>query len=103
MRAAGSALSSRRLQFQIDATTDGSRARAGTLTTAHATIATPVFMPVGTRGSVRTQAPAAIDRLGASILLANTYHLMLHPGVEAMARFGGLRRWMDWQGAILTD
>jgi len=91
------------MKFTVDATAAGSRARAGTLVTAHAIIATPVFMPVGTRGSVRTQTPTQVDRLGASIILANTYHLMIHPGVDALVRFGGLRRWIDWPGAILTD
>lgn len=91
------------MKFTVDATAPGSAARAGTLVTQHATIATPVFMPVGTRGSVRTQAPAQLDRLAPSIILANTYHLMLNPGVEALARFGGLRTWIGWGGAILTD
>lgn len=91
------------MQFVLDATAPGTRARAAVLTTAHAAIETPVFMPVGTRGSVRTQPPSHLDRLGAKILLANTYHLLRRPGVDELARVGGLRRWMGWPNALLTD
>ena len=89
--------------FSVHATAAGSRARRGTLATAHGTIETPVFMPVGTRGTVRTQSHADIERLGAQIVLANTYHLMLRPGAEVLERMGGLHRWMTWPGAVLTD
>jgi queuine tRNA-ribosyltransferase len=91
------------VKFAVHATVAGSRARAGTLDTAHGRIATPVFMPVGTRGTVRTQTLAQLDALDAQILLANTYHLGLRPGVEVFERFGGLHRWMGWTRAILTD
>ena len=70
--------------FDLHATADGSRARRGTLTTAHAVIETPVFMPVGTRGTVRTQSHADMEKLGARIVLANTYHLLLKPGPEVL-------------------
>jgi len=89
--------------FDLRATATGSRARTATLTTAHGTIETPVFMPVGTRGTVRTQTLGQLERLGAPILLANTYHLLARPGPEVFDKFGGLHRWMGWKGALLTD
>ncbi len=89
--------------FTVHARADGSRARAGTLVTAHGEIATPVFMPVGTRATVKTQPLAQLERLGAPMLLANTYHLMLRPGAEVFARFGGIHGWTGWRGAVLTD
>ncbi|MDQ3339940.1 MAG: tRNA guanosine(34) transglycosylase Tgt [Myxococcota bacterium] len=87
--------------FELDAT-DG-RARAATLTTAHGTIETPIFMPVGTRASVRTQTIAQLEGIGAQIILGNTWHLMVRPGPELFERMGGLHRWMGWSRAILTD
>jgi len=89
--------------FDLRATATASRARTATLSTAHGTIETPVFMPVGTRGTVRTQTLAQLERLGAPILLANTYHLLARPGPEVFERFGGLHPWMGWKGSILTD
>jgi len=94
------------VQFTVHATAAGSRARAATLSTARDAIATPVFMPVGTRGTVRTQTLAQLGQLaelGAPILLANTYHLGIRPGIEVFERFGGLHRWMGWPHSILTD
>jgi queuine tRNA-ribosyltransferase len=91
------------MKFELLATTPGSRARAGRLTTAHSVIETPVFMPVGTRGSVRTQTLAQLDKLGPRIILANTFHLMLAPGIEVFKQFGGLHAWMKWPRSILTD
>ncbi len=79
------------------------RARAGRLTTLHGVVETPVFMPVGTRGTVRTQTLPQVQQLGAPMLLANTYHLLLRPGIEVFERFGGLHRFMGWSGSILTD
>ena len=90
-------------RFEIQAEAPGSRARAATLTTAHAAIETPVFMPVGTRASVRTQTLGQLGQLAAPIILANTYHLLVRPGIEVFERFGGLRAWMKWPHAILTD
>ncbi len=81
----------------------GSAARAGELATAHGTFATPVFMPVGTRGTVRTQTLAQLTALAPPVLLANTYHLGQRPGAEALEQLGGLHRWMGWPGALLTD
>ncbi|HEY0193348.1 MAG TPA: tRNA guanosine(34) transglycosylase Tgt [Kofleriaceae bacterium] len=91
------------MKFTRHATAEGSRARAGVIETAHNAIETPVFMPVGTRGTVRTQSLAQLGQLDAPIILANTYHLMRRPGIEAFAGFGGLHRWMGWRGSILTD
>jgi queuine tRNA-ribosyltransferase len=82
--------------------TDGA-ARAGLIATAHGEIATPAFMPVGTTGTVKAMTAEAVRATGASIVLGNTYHLMLRPGAERIAALGGLHRFMDWPGPILTD
>lgn len=89
------------LPFEILAT-DGT-ARRGRLATAHGHVDTPAFMPVGTLGTVKGLLPEQVAASGAPILLGNTYHLMLRPGAERVARLGGLRRFMDWKGPILTD
>jgi len=94
---------SRPRRFEVHARAPGTRARAGTLSTEHGAVDTPVFMPVGTRGTVRTQTLGQLEQLGAPILLANTYHLLLRPGLEVFERLGGLHRWMGWTRAILTD
>ncbi len=78
-------------------------ARAGMLHTAHGEVPTPVFMPVGTAATVKAMTADAVRSTGARIVLANTYHLMLRPGAERVARLGGLHRMMDWPGPILTD
>ena len=78
-------------------------ARAGTLHTAHGDIATPVFMPVGTAGTVKAMTADAVRSTGAGLVLGNTYHLMLRPGAGRVAALGGLHRFMDWPGPILTD
>jgi len=78
-------------------------ARRGRLHTAHGVVETPAFMPVGTAGTVKAMTPDAVRATGAEIILANTYHLMLRPGAERIARLGGLHRFMDWPGPILTD
>jgi len=82
--------------------TDGA-ARTGVLHTAHGDVATPAFMPVGTAGTVKAMTADAVRSTGAKIVLGNTYHLMLRPGAERVARLGGLHRLMDWPGPILTD
>jgi queuine tRNA-ribosyltransferase len=89
------------LRFSLVAT-DGA-ARAGVLTTAHGAVETPAFMPVGTAGAVKAMTADAVCATGAQIVLANTYHLMLRPGAERIAALGGLHRFMDWPGPILTD
>jgi queuine tRNA-ribosyltransferase len=87
--------------FRITAT-DGA-ARAGVLTTAHGEVETPVFMPVGTKATVKTLMPDEVREAGAQILLGNTYHLHFRPGDELIAELGGLHRFMGWDGPILTD
>ena len=89
------------LPFTIHAR-DGA-ARAGLLSTAHGDIRTPAFMPVGTAATVKAMMPEAVAATGADILLGNTYHLMLRPGAERIARLGGLHRFMNWHKPILTD
>ena len=79
------------------------RARAGILHTAHGDIPTPIFMPVGTGGSVTAVAPDDLQAIGAPIILGNTYHLYLRPGHELVARHGGLHGFASWPGSILTD
>ena len=78
-------------------------ARRGRLTTAHGTVETPVFMPVGTRATVKAMTPDEVASLGAEIILGNTYHLFLRPGCDIMAKAGGLHRFSGWNRAILTD
>ena len=82
--------------------TDGP-ARAGTLTTAHGAIDTPAFMPVGTQGAVKALTPRDLRDVGAQVVLANTYHLLLRPGDALVARRGGLHRFMGWDGPLVTD
>ncbi|MBU0723736.1 MAG: tRNA guanosine(34) transglycosylase Tgt [Alphaproteobacteria bacterium] len=82
--------------------TDGA-ARRGRVTTAHGTIETPAFMPVGTAATVKAMRPESVAETGAEILLGNTYHLMLRPGAERIAALGGLHKFMNWQKPILTD
>ena len=91
------------LAFDIEARDPHSRARAGRIITAHGVIETPVFMPVGTRGSIKSLTPDEVRNHGAQIILGNTYHLYLQPGHELIARMGGLHRFMGWDGPILTD
>jgi queuine tRNA-ribosyltransferase len=87
--------------FEVQAT-DGA-ARAGLLRTAHGEVETPVFMPVGTKGTVKTLHPDEVRDLGAQILLGNTYHLHFRPGDELIRDLGGLHRFMGWDAPILTD
>src|SRR5579872_3090021 len=89
------------LQFSIE-TTAGT-ARRGRLSTPHAEIETPVFMPVGTVASVKAVPQETLEEIGAYIILGNTYHLYLRPGVETVRRMGGLHGFMSWNRAILTD
>ncbi len=84
------------------AATDGP-ARAGVLRTAHGPVETPVFMPVGTAGTVKAMTADQVRATGARLVLGNTYHLMLRPGADRVERLGGLHRFMDWPGPILTD
>ncbi|MDP7670007.1 MAG: tRNA guanosine(34) transglycosylase Tgt, partial [Alphaproteobacteria bacterium] len=78
-------------------------ARRGEITTAHGTVDTPAFMPVGTAATVKAMTPQAVSDTGAQMILANTYHLMLRPGAETVAALGGLHKFMNWRRPILTD
>ncbi len=89
------------LQFHVDARAGA--ARAGRLRTAHGEVETPVFMPVGTAATVKAISQDILEDLGVQILLGNTYHLYLRPGIETVRRFGGLHGFMAWPRAILTD
>src|SRR3982074_3625898 len=88
-------------EFQIESTSN--RARAGRLITPHGEVETPVFMPVGTLASVKGVPQDTLEELGVQILLGNTYHLYLRPGVETVRKLGGLHGFMSWPRAILTD
>ena len=89
------------IKFELKAV-DG-RARYGILKTPHGEVETPVFMPVGTQGTVKAMTPALLRKVGVSMILGNTYHLYLRPGEEVIARAGGLHRFIGWNGPILTD
>lgn len=92
------------VHFEVLATAgQGSRARAGRLTTPHGVVETPIFMPVGTNATVKTLDPDDLDEVGAQIILANTYHLSVRPGHARIERLGGLHRFMGWDRPILTD
>src|SRR4051812_30991068 len=89
--------------FELLKTDANSKARRGRLATAHGVIETPAFMPVGTQGSVKAVSPRELRELNAQIVLGNTYHLFVRPGVDVIRHFGGLHRFMNWNGPILTD
>ena len=91
----------KQFNFQIEVT-DG-KARAGRMRTPHGMIETPVFMPVGTQASVKAMDPRSLKEVGASVILGNTYHLMLRPGHETIRKLGGLHGFMSWDRPILTD
>lgn len=91
------------MSFSFDVVHQDGRARAGTLHTAHGDVQTPTFMAVGTAGTVKALTADAVRATGAQIVLGNTYHLMLRPTAERVARLGGLHKMMDWPGPILTD
>ncbi|MFL6501792.1 MAG: tRNA guanosine(34) transglycosylase Tgt [Candidatus Udaeobacter sp.] len=89
--------------FELIASDQHSKARRGRLKTAHGAIDTPAFMPVGTQGSVKGVSPRELRELDAQIILGNTYHLFVRPGLEVIKHFGGLHNFMSWDGPILTD
>ncbi len=91
------------MRFTLTCQDKHSRARVGLLETAHGQIETPVFMPVGTRGTVKTLTHHQLVDAGAQIILGNTYHLMLRPGTEIIGQAGGLHNFMNWERPILTD
>lgn len=90
-------------QFDLHITATDCKARAGTLHTDHGTIPTPIFMPVGTQGTVKAISQRELTEIGAKIILGNTYHLYLRPAEEVLSSFGGLHRFMNWDKPILTD
>lgn len=92
------------MRFEISAKDNNTKARAGTVSTSRGEIPTPIFMPVGTAATVKTVPQAALrDNVKAKIILANTYHLYLRPGMPLLQEAGGVHRFMDWQGPMLTD
>jgi queuine tRNA-ribosyltransferase len=95
----------RRVQFEQNSEFQQGnlQGRAGTLKTPHGEIQTPIFMPVGTVGTVKGILPRDLEQMQAQIILGNTYHLWIRPGVETLKAVGGLRKWMGWKGPLLTD
>ena len=91
------------MEFTITGRDKNTRARVGSIRTPHGDVSTPVFMPVGTQGAVKALTPEEVRDLGADIILGNTYHLYLRPGHRLIADLGGLHRFMNWRGPILTD
>lgn len=89
--------------YKILSRSKTSKARKGILKTAHGSLPTPFFMPVATQGTIKLASAEDMRKLDSNILLSNTYHLMLRPGEKAIKKLGGLHKFMDWQGAILTD
>jgi queuine tRNA-ribosyltransferase len=89
--------------FAFDLIAQDGKGRAGTFTTPHGDLQTPIFAPVGTQATVKALTPVQLKELGAGLILANTYHLYLRPGDELVAQMGGLHAFMDWHGPILTD
>jgi queuine tRNA-ribosyltransferase len=89
--------------FEVTATDKSTKARAGRIKTRHGTIETPAFMPVGTQGSVKAVSSQELRELNTQVVLGNTYHLFVRPGLEVIRHFGGLHRFMNWNGPILTD
>ena len=90
-------------EFEVLAADPHSKARRGRLTTAHGMIETPAFMPIGTQGSVKGVSPRELRELNAQIILGNTYHLFVRPGLDAIRHFGGVHNFISWDGPILTD
>ncbi|MDH5696852.1 MAG: tRNA guanosine(34) transglycosylase Tgt, partial [Dehalococcoidia bacterium] len=89
--------------FRLIQTCPRSKARAGELMTPHGAVPTPVFLPVGSQGAVKTLTPEEVEALGIAMVLANTYHLYLRPGIGVIEKLGGLHKFMAWDRAILTD
>ncbi len=90
-------------KFRLQKTCPESKARAGELQTPHGTVLTPVFLPVGSQGTVKTLTPDEVKDIGLRMILTNAYHLYLRPGIDIIKNLGGLHRFMGWDGAILTD
>ena len=94
---------SKLFSYDIVAEDPHTHARAGVFHTAHGDVETPLFMPVGTKGTVKGVLPSSLAEIGAQIVLANTYHLEMRPGSELVEELGGLHEFMQWKGPILTD
>jgi queuine tRNA-ribosyltransferase len=92
-----------RLNFKLEAVAEGSNARAAIFTTLHGEVQTPIFMPVGTQATVKSQTADTLKSVGSNVLLANTYHLLLRPGPEVFKKFGGIHQFMKWDRPVLTD
>ncbi len=92
-----------RLPFTVQREASGSQARAATVQTLHGEVTTPLFMPVGTQATVKAQTVESLKLTGTRVLLANTYHLLLRPGPQVFQRFGGIHRFMHWDGPVLSD
>jgi queuine tRNA-ribosyltransferase len=92
-----------RLNFMLEKQSSGSRARAAKFFTLHGEVETPIFMPVGTQATVKGQTFDSLKAAGACVLLVNTYHLLLRPGPDVLKRFGGIHRFMNWHGPVLSD
>jgi len=92
-----------RLNFQLESLATGSGARAAVFRTLHNEVTTPLFMPVGTQATVKAQLPQSLEDAGSQILLANTYHLLLRPGLDVFRRLGGIHEFMSWKRSVLTD
>ena len=90
-------------QFEILASDSSSSARRGRLLTAHGAVETPVFMLVGTQGTVKAMSPFELKTLGVQVILGNTYHLNIRPGIDVIEGCGGLHSFMGWDGPVLTD
>lgn len=91
------------MSFEVTKSCPDTRARTGMLTTPHGAVSTPAFAPVGTQATVKSLTPHDLTSLGATIVLSNTYHLYLRPGIEVIEKMGGLHRFMGWPGPLLTD
>src|ERR1700747_1799744 len=89
--------------FELIAQETETKARSGPLTTAHGVVETPAFMPVGTQGTVKAVTPRELRELNTQIILGNTYHLFVRPGLDVIEQCGGLHKFMNWSGPILTD
>ncbi len=91
------------MQFKFNISNTHKKSRMGVIDTAHGQIKTPAFMPVGTRGTVKAMMPESVKATGSDVVLGNTYHLMLKPGADRIEKLGGLRKFMNWDGPVLTD
>jgi queuine tRNA-ribosyltransferase len=90
-------------KFEVVKTCSQTKARAGVLTTPHRIVPIPVFLPVGSQGTIKTLTPEELKAIGVAMILGNAYHLYLRPGIEVIEQLGGLHQFMSWNGPILTD